>query len=1075
MTRWVTTVALLALAASARSAAPPERQTLARFHQIEEATRMNLRAVDLYRAGKWPEATRVFADVLRLREKLYPEARFPQGHPELATSINNLAYLYRAQGQYPRAEPLFVRALRMREKLYPRTRYPQGHSDLATSINNLAVQYYVQGDHARAEPLFRRVLHMYEALYPREKYPRGHPALGLGINNLAVLHKEQGQYAAAETLYRRALRLFEELYPRAEYPQGHPDLATSINNLADLHLEQGDYARAELLYRRALHMREGLYPRTRFPHGHHDLASSINNLAVVLKEQGEYARAEPLLRRALEMKEALYPKARYPQGHPDLALSINNLALLLDMQQDYARAEPLYRRALEMKEALYPKARYPQGHPDLALGLNNLAMLLDSRGEYAKAEPLFRRALVMREALYPKERYPQGHPHLALSLTNLAKLLDSRGEGAKAEPLYRRALEMREALFPPGRYPQGHPRLAHSILNLAAWHQKRGQFAKAEPLFRRALEMYAASAAALATSVPEATSLNYLASLPKARDLYLVATRPPHQADAYPTVWQSKAALSRLYERRHLAVLAASSSQARTLWDAVLALRRQRERLLLAPAAPAQARARDTRLDAIDEEVRKKEEELLPLLPALKRSEELARATPADLRMALPADTALVDLVRYVHVEHDSSRPGKKGEKHTPRYVAFVVTRQGVQRVELGEAKPVEELLELWRRALQEGSPAEPGYAAKVHALLWAPVRKHLPRKVSLVHVSPDAALNRLPWAALRDGNRGRILIEEHAVAVVPHGVMLLDRLTEQKPRRQAQSALLALGGVAYDREPRAARELALRGPVGDAVKWATLPGTEKELKQVVALAGDRRVVRLEGAAAGAEALRAGLPAARTAHLATHGFFADARFRSVMQFDEKLFRSTKFPGGGDPRRFGAGSRSPMVLSGLVCSGANLSDTPNRGVLTAEAIAGLDLRRMNLAVLSACETGLGDTAGGEGVYGLVRAFHVAGCRNVAASLWKVDDQATAALMVLFYRHLWGKEKMSAAEALRRAQLAVYREPGRIKEWSQGRGPLPTPIHGSGKAAEKLPAGKTSPARAWAAFVISGPGD
>src|SRR5262245_6393891 len=100
---------------------------------------------------------------------------------------------------------------------------------------------------------------------------------------------------------------------------------------------------------------------------------------------------------------------------------------------------------------------------------------------------------------------------------------------------------------------------------------------------------------------------------------------------------------------------------------------------------------------------------------------------------------------------------------------------------------------------------------------------------------------------------------------------------------------------------------------------------------------------------------------------------------------------------------GAGSRSPLVLFGLVCSGANLPETPNRGVLTAEAIVGLDLRKMNLAVLSACESGLGESAGGEGVYGLVRAFHIAGTRNVAASLWKVEDEATAALMVLFYRH------------------------------------------------------------------------
>jgi CHAT domain-containing protein len=1116
MTRWLTTLALLAFAASAWAAAPPDAQTRARFAQIEEATRLNLRGEALYQAGRWPEATKVLAEVLRMRERLYPKERYPQGHPDLALSLNNLAFLHKEQGEHAKAEPLFARALRMREGLYPKALYPQGHPDVALSLNNLAMLYYTQRDYAKAARLYARALEMREALFPKALYPHGHHDLAQSLNNLAALHYSEGEYAKAEPLYARALRMREGLYPKAQYPQGHPLLAFSINDLAFLHQARGDYARAEPLFRRALKMKEGLYPQ-----GHPSLAVSINNLAVLHHVQGEHAKAEPLFRRALQMYEGLYPPERYPQGHPDLALGINNLAVLHKEQGEYAKAEslyrralrmferlystgmypqghialatslnnlallhssqgayaealPLYRRALAMREGLFPKERFPQGHPDLASSLNNLAALHQAQGEHARAEPLFRRAVRMKEGLYPPARYPQGHPDLALSIHNLALLHDSRGEYAKAESHYARALRMREGLYPPARYPQGHPELASSIHHRAALHQAQGENAKAEPLFRRALQMYAASAAALAASASEATALNYLASLPLTRDGYLSVTRPPHEADTYPAVWQSKAALSRLYERRHLAVLAASSNEARSLWEGVLARRRERERLLLASADPAKAQARDRRLGEIDEEIRQKEEALLPLLPALKRSDELGRATPAELCKALPAGTALVDLLRYVHIEQDPRVPGKKGEKRTPRYVAFVVTRQGIARIELGAAKAVEEMLALWRRAVQEDSPAEPGYAEKAHALLWAPLRKHLPAKASVVYVSPDAALNRLPWAALRDGKSGRVLIEEHAVAVVPHGVMLLDKLTEEKAIKEDRPTLLAMGGVAYDHKPSAATELALRGPVGETVKWAALPGTQKELEQIVSLAGRRRVVRLEGEAAGAEALLAALPTAQTAHLATHGFFADARFRSALQLDEKLFRSTQLP-TGSPRRFDAGSRSPMVLSGLVCSGANVPGAANRGVLTAEAIAGLDLRRLRLAVLSACETGLGEQAGGEAVYGLVRAFHVAGTRDVAASLWKVDDEATAALMVLFYRHLWGKQPVGPAEALRRAQLAIYRQPGRIKEWAQGRGPLPVPVVASVSVKEKQPGGTTSPARTWAAFVLSGPGD
>jgi CHAT domain-containing protein/Tfp pilus assembly protein PilF len=1048
---------------------PPARYPQGHPHL---ALSINNLAVLHWKQGEYGKAEPLYARALKMYEGLYPPARYPQGHPDLARSINNLAALHEEQGEYGKAEPLYARALKMREALFPPARYPQGHPDLADSLNNLGLLHQAQGEYGKAEPLFARALKMREGLYPPARYPQGHPDLALSINNLAGLHEARGSYGKAEPLYARALKMYEGLFPPARYPRGHPDLARSINNLAFLHQGQGEYGKAEPLYARALKMYAALYPPARYPQGHPDLALSINNLAALHEAQGEYGKAEPLYARALTMTEGLYPPARYPRGHPDLALSLNNLAGLHQAQGEYGKAEPLYARALKMYEGLFPPARYPRGHPDLARSINNLAGLHQAQGEYGKAEPLYARALKMYAALYPPARYPQGHPDLARSLNNLAFLHQAQGEYGKAEPLFARALKMTEALFPPARYPQGHPDLALSINNLAGLHRAQGEYSKAEPLYARALKMYGSSAAALASSAPEATALNYLSSLPLTRDGYLSGTRHLPKADSYLAVWQSKAALSRIYERRHLAVLAAASPKLRNLWQSILSLRRERERLLLASANPDRAKARDKRLEAIDEDIRTKEADLRPLLPALKRSEELARATPGDLRKALPTGTAFVDLLRYVHFEQNPKVRGAKGEKRTPRYVAFVVAREGVKRIELGKAQPIEEMLELWRRALIEGSDAEPGYATRVHTLLWKPLREHLPAKTGMVYISPDAALNRLPWAALRDGKSRRRLIEEHAVAVVPHGVLLLDRLTEAKRDKDKKATLLAMGAVAYDREPRAATEVTLRGPAAEKLKWEALKGTQKELEQIAALAGERRILRREGDGAGVAALLGDLPQAETVHLATHGFFADAKFRTAFQLDPNLFDQGRFH-----ERRGAGSRSPLVLSGLVCSGANLPTTPNRGILTAEAIVGLDLRKMNLAVLSACESGLGESAGGEGVYGLVRAFHIAGTRNVAASLWKVDDEATAALMVLFYRHLWSKKPLPPAEALRQAQLALYRNPQHVKEWSLGRGPnLKIVLSGStSKEPDKPVGGKTAPAKAWAAFVLSGPGD
>ncbi len=183
---------------------------------------------------------------------------------------------------------------------------------------------------------------------------------------------------------------------------------------------------------------------------------------------------------------------------------------------------------------------------------------------------------------------------------------------------------------------------------------------------------------------------------------------------------------------------------------------------------------------------------------------------------------------------------------------------------------------------------------------------------------------------------------------------------------------------------------------------------------------------------------------------------------------------------------GASLRNPLVLSGLVLAGANrpksdvASSGPDRddlGILTAEAIAGLPLQNLELAVLSACETGLGLVGGGEGVFGLQRAFHLAGAHNVIASLWKVDDEATAALMAIFYDQLWRQNK-PPIEALRTAQLTLYRHPDLIGRLARARGTpdfdklvqLPEPPPGGNQPEPSAHA--HAPVKQWAAFVLSG---
>jgi CHAT domain-containing protein len=273
---------------------------------------------------------------------------------------------------------------------------------------------------------------------------------------------------------------------------------------------------------------------------------------------------------------------------------------------------------------------------------------------------------------------------------------------------------------------------------------------------------------------------------------------------------------------------------------------------------------------------------------------------------------------------------------------------------------------------------------------------------------------------------------------------------------------MILVGDVRFDLEaqPPTANPTQWALTRGGSLKWGKLPGTKAEvesLHQAFARQFSRgRADVLTDEAATEAAVRERVPKAQWLHLATHGFFAPATGRDPLASGEAVFG----PGG-------VGGFHPGLLSGLVLAGANRPPQPGRddGILTALEVAELDLSGLEMAVLSACETGLGKVANGEGVLGLQRAFQVAGTRTTVASLWSVPDDPTRLLMERFYRNLWDNKKpMGRLEALREAQLWMLREGKAHPGMKRGLTKLEPDE-------EKVWAGRLPPYY-WAAFVLSG---
>ena len=344
--------------------------------------------------------------------------------------------------------------------------------------------------------------------------------------------------------------------------------------------------------------------------------------------------------------------------------------------------------------------------------------------------------------------------------------------------------------------------------------------------------------------------------------------------------------------------------------------------------------------------------------------------------------------------------------------------------------------------------------------------------------ISPDGVLGRLPFGALPGKEPGKYLIEEYALAVVPVP-QIIPELVQEAGRKQLRKNLLLMGNINYDvrpsktpsdslgkPEPLGRQPLQKRSGLGP---FGQLSGTADEIAALKNMYrkdfGSDGVTTLDESHASKQAFCDEAPKHRYLHVATHGFFSPQSQQSIAP---TVLESSRF--GEMSLGMGIGGLHPGLQSGLALAGANraqrvasLAD-PNAddGILTAEEIGAMNLDGADLVMLSACETGLGTAAGGEGLLGLQRAFQSAGTRTVVASLWKVDDRATQVLMVNFYRNLWDK-KLGMLDALRQAQLTM------LHQYRPKEGKLRGIVHGQSPQAEST--GPLSPYY-WAAFILSG---
>jgi CHAT domain-containing protein len=873
----------------------------------------------------------------------------------------------------------------------------------ARELAREATALFYKGESAKALPLSEEVVAL-----RKEVLGEKHHGYAAALMNLGIVRQDTGGDKEAAALMARAAAINREVLG-----EGHPTYAYCLHRLAALRRARGEHAAALPLFRKSLAIRrEALGP------GHPSCAQSLNSLAVLHKVMGDYEAAGRLYRQAL----AIYRRTR-GEDSLDYADVLSNLSvLLLDMGRP-EDAIPLQKKALAVR-----KKRLARGHPEYALSLSNMAVMLGAAGDLEGEAAMHAEALAVR-----KKVLGERHPDYASSLAHLGVLKAATGDAEGGLAMYSKAVAIKKAAL-----GERHPDYALALKELARLYRDRGDDAAALRLLEKAL---AIAVAQLRDDASAQSDRQQLAAAAEARSYLdrrlLVPDLKGHpSAAAHVLAWKGSVLLRQQHRRLFLRL--AKDALARREAERLQAVT---ARLAALRSSPAATRAR---LEALEREQEEAQAELSRLSAAYREAREAERPLPEALAKALPEGAVLVDYLFH-------------GRASGRSLTAFVHRRgKGPVRVELGGAGRVEEAVRGWRARLLAGNDGG-RVGETLRGLIWKPLEKHI-EGARVVLLSPDGALGTVPFAALPGSKEGAYLIEDVAIAVVtvPGAVPEMLRPVEKKTR--IGPSLLVVGGLRYDPEEGEA------GPRGEDTRSAprsgreqfdALPATRAEAAAVRSsfeglFKGGRAVSLSEGEATKA-AVRKALGSVRYAHLATHGWFAPEEVKNALADEVGRAGERREPTGWHP----------LLLSGLALSDANRSPREGEvdGVLTALEVSEMDLTRLELAVLSACETGLGKVAGGEGILGMQRAFQAAGARSVIASLWKVDDRATRDLMADFYAAAWDTKKIvSRAEALRQAQLKMLRE-GRKR--------------GVGLKAEKVDAkvGRLPPYY-WAAFVLSG---
>jgi tetratricopeptide (TPR) repeat protein/CHAT domain-containing protein len=891
---------------------------------------------------------------------------------EYLDCLGEIAYVYRVSGDYENAKAYYLHLL----EVYKANSQTDGN--YAIALMNLGILYDDMDDYARSLDYYLQA-----AEVRKTQISETDADYAQLLNNLAFLYFHMGNYAKAEETYLKSMQIRKEVLGEDHYLY-----ASSLNNLAGLYQAMAQYEKAATFFKQALEIR-----RNTLGENHLLYAGSLNNLAKLYYDIGDYEKAIPTYMKALASYRAIVG-----ENHPDIANLLNNIAnLYQDAGGEKQQAESYFLEAIRIQQRVYGSHNL-----QYVTYLGNLGSLYQTMGDYAKAEKLMLEVLGVRDTLLGKE-----HPDYALSLNNLGTLYHEWGNPSKAKEYYTTALTIRKKAL-----GNQHPLYVSTLLNLACLASEMKEYRKADTLFRESKNIILNNLKRNFAFLSESEKEKYVATINFQFDLlknfYLTYRKinPSIAADAYDIELATKGMIRNTGMQMRKTILQSGNTEALQLYDAWVSARAV---LAKQYSLPSGKRTFDT--EALEDTANALEKKLEVLSASYQRSKDLVTVSWKDVQARLgPMDIAIE--FSSIHLND-----GKKWIDSTV-YVALVLrkTDAAPKMIPLCAASQLSALLNKGKESdgsfisgLYRGSEllteaAEVANGKKLYTLLWKPLDSLL-MKGNNVYFAPAGTFHQLAFAAIPYDAKS-LLSDRYVLEQLSTSAMLVrgSGFPSSPP-----GSMVVYGGITYDVDDHellaaASKEKATdsyvsrsAAPGGNKNTWSYLPGTLAEARKIQAIALEKKIdVKLfSGTGAVEESFKntSGNKAPRVIHIATHGFF----------FANPLPDTGAIGDGGSYHS----SEDPLNRAGILFAGASKAwngealEGIEDGILTAYEAANITLTNTQLVTLSACETGLGEIKGSEGVYGLQRAFKMAGAEYLLMSLWKVPDAETAEYMLEFY--------------------------------------------------------------------------